>query len=169
MNDDLREALAAVSHEIWAHWMRYQFSCCRANEDGTLTIPAERVARWGRQMDTPYAELPEGERPSDREQADKILAVLYRGRQEPPADAQQFSSLVEVAFAHAGRPCKICGERLEVADMLQAACAGAYPVSFSHRRCWQGMMEVLREAQEANSGQWLLDLAVGKGQPLRGD
>lgn len=76
MSDQLREALADVSHEIWAHWMRWQFSVGTFNEDGTWTMPAAKVERWQRQMETPYAKLTEGEKGSDREQADKILAVL---------------------------------------------------------------------------------------------
>jgi len=77
MNEDIREQLAALAHDdIWSTWMRWQFSCCTPNPDGSLTIPAEKVERWQRQMDTPYHALPEHEKHSDREQADKILSVL---------------------------------------------------------------------------------------------
>jgi len=76
MESDLREQLAAMQHEIWAHWMCYQFSCCIENADGSLTVPAEYVERWRRQMAITYSELPEPERESDREQADKILRIL---------------------------------------------------------------------------------------------
>lgn len=72
----MREALADVSHDIWSHWMRWQFSVCTRNADGSLTIPAERVERWTRQINTTYADLSEAEKESDREQADKILAVI---------------------------------------------------------------------------------------------
>jgi len=74
---DLREQLSNLSHEIWSHWMRYMFSRCQPNEEeGTLTIPAWAVQRWGRQLDTPYNELTEEEKNSDREQADKITKLL---------------------------------------------------------------------------------------------
>ncbi len=72
----LREQLADVQHAIWAHWMRYQFSVCQRNEDGSIIIPAEKVERWSRQMETPYAGLTDKERESDRHQADKVLSVL---------------------------------------------------------------------------------------------
>ena len=65
-----------MQHEIWAHWLRYQLSCCVENADGSLTVPAEYVERWRRQMETVYSELAEPERKSDREQADKILQLL---------------------------------------------------------------------------------------------
>ena len=69
-----RERLAAIQHAIWSHWMTYQFSVCLRNDDGTMTIPAQKVARWERQASTPYSRLPESERESDRHQADRILA-----------------------------------------------------------------------------------------------
>ena len=78
MTDELRERLAAEQHEIWSHWTRYQFSVCEVNEDGSLTIPADKVDRWTRQMDTYYSYLSEHEKESDRHQADKILAVLEK-------------------------------------------------------------------------------------------
>ncbi len=40
------------------------------------------VERWLRQMDTPYAELSEIEKESDRKEADRVLAVM---RSAPPA------------------------------------------------------------------------------------
>ncbi|RKZ08817.1 hypothetical protein DRQ25_08115 [Candidatus Fermentibacteria bacterium] len=73
-----REALARVSHEIWAHWMRYMFSVCDGNvefSDGIL-IPFDKFMRWSRQMNTDYADLTEREKDSDREQADKIMLAL---------------------------------------------------------------------------------------------
>lgn len=80
MRDELREQLADVQHAIWAHWMRWQFTCGQFNEDETWTMPAVKVQRWQRQMNTPYAELTDQERESDREQADKVLAVLEQQR-----------------------------------------------------------------------------------------
>ncbi len=73
---DLREKISDVQHEIWNHWMKYQFSVCVANEDGSLTIPAIKVERWKGQMATSYFDLPENSKDSDREQTDKVVAVL---------------------------------------------------------------------------------------------
>jgi hypothetical protein len=42
-DNDLREALAAGSHDIWANWQRWQHSVCTPNADGSLTIPAAMV------------------------------------------------------------------------------------------------------------------------------
>lgn len=72
----IRETLAAVQHEIWSHWMNYLFRVTIANPDGSVTIPADKVARWRRQAVTPYEEVPDAEREGDREQADKVLRAM---------------------------------------------------------------------------------------------
>lgn len=72
----LREALSDVSHSIWSHWMRWMFSVGKFNDDGTWTMPADKAERWQRQMNTPYAGLPENEKEGDREQADKIMKMI---------------------------------------------------------------------------------------------
>ena len=62
---DLEKA-SAIQHDVWAHWMRYLYSKCAETDSGTLIIPAESVKHWKRQMETPYAELSEREKLSDR-------------------------------------------------------------------------------------------------------
>lgn len=71
----IREALADYAHEAWSGWMKYLFSKSIEHAGGAVLIPADLVARWRRQMDTPYADLPENEKRSDRREADKILTV----------------------------------------------------------------------------------------------
>lgn len=58
---------AERQHQIWGHWMEYQFSLCEEQGDGSLVIPAEKVERWKRQLATSYDELSEAERESDRQ------------------------------------------------------------------------------------------------------
>ena len=77
MSDEIREKLAAYAHETWSGWMKYQFN--RSIDDGPDSVPVMSLgdyARWMRQMNTPYAKLPESEKASDRAEADKILAIL---------------------------------------------------------------------------------------------
>jgi hypothetical protein len=50
------ERLASIQHEIWSHWMRWFFD----------NDTPENRSRWRRQMTTPYAELSEREKESDR-------------------------------------------------------------------------------------------------------
>lgn len=75
-DNELRERIADMQHRIWVHWMRYFYTQCKPNPDGTFTIPVEKIEHWRRQMSTEYCNLTEKEKDSDREQADKILKVL---------------------------------------------------------------------------------------------
>ncbi|RQR22553.1 hypothetical protein DIE23_36700 [Burkholderia sp. Bp9143] len=78
VSNETLEQLAAAEHERWAHWQRYMHSKALRNSDGSLTIPAELVSRWERLMKTPYAELTEDERQSDREQVQRYLPLLTK-------------------------------------------------------------------------------------------
>lgn len=72
----LIEKLAAIEHKRWAHWQSYLHSQCLENDDGSLTIPADLVKKWNKQIDTDYFSLTESEKDSDREQVLKYLPLL---------------------------------------------------------------------------------------------
>lgn len=74
--DTLRERLSDNAHQSWSGWMSYLFSRSTFNADGTVTIPADLVARWQRQIQTSYVDLPELEKISDRDEADAILKII---------------------------------------------------------------------------------------------
>src|SRR5258708_4512087 len=82
---ELIEQLADKEHASWARWMRYLFNVCEAysivDPDGFtrykgVLIPAELVERWEQQIDTPYAELSEQEKQSDRNEVAHILPII---------------------------------------------------------------------------------------------
>ena len=70
------DCLAAVEHERWAHWQQYLHDQCQRTKDGSLIIPAELVTRWSAQITTPYTELSETERESDRDQVRRYLPLI---------------------------------------------------------------------------------------------
>lgn len=72
----LRERLAELAHEQWAGWMRHLFDKCHTNRDGTITMPEWAARRWQRLARAGYAELSEGEKDSDRAEADRVLVIL---------------------------------------------------------------------------------------------
>lgn len=74
--DRIVEGLASVEHERWSHWQRYLHSKCVPDGEGSLIIPAELVRRWEAQMNTPYSELSEQEKESDREQVRRYLPLI---------------------------------------------------------------------------------------------
>lgn len=76
VDNELREKLSAFQHDIWAHWMEHLFSMSQESSDGEFIISKKYAERWKRQLRTAYENLSEGEKESDREQADKVLALL---------------------------------------------------------------------------------------------
>jgi hypothetical protein len=73
---ELLEKLAAAEHERWAHWQRYLHQQCIPGPDGSLTIPPDQVRQWTEQMDTPYDDLTEAEKDSDRDQVARYLPLI---------------------------------------------------------------------------------------------
>lgn len=84
--EELREELAALQHDQWAGWMEYLFSKCQQRgaegtvlplpSDEDVVIPAAYAHNLARLMRTPYAELTEQEKESDRIEADKYLPFI---------------------------------------------------------------------------------------------
>jgi chromosome segregation ATPase len=74
--NNLREQLAAIEHQRWADWQKWVHSLSPQNADGSRTIPAAMVETWERQIETPYAELSEAEKDSDREQVDRYWQLI---------------------------------------------------------------------------------------------
>jgi len=62
---DIVEKLAALEHEQWAHWTEYMLN----------NLHDENIAKWKRQIKTPYSDLSEEEKDSDRVWARKVAKV----------------------------------------------------------------------------------------------
>lgn len=74
--EDLMEQLADAEHASWGRWMLYLFETCQQNPDGSVTIPPALVKRWDRQANTPYRDLTEREKASDRDEVRRILPLI---------------------------------------------------------------------------------------------
>lgn len=81
VNDDgLLELLAALEHERWSGWERYREEVCDSvHPSGELN-----EERWRRQRETPYAELTEKEKESDRIEARKGLKIIQAWLDDEP-------------------------------------------------------------------------------------
>ena len=62
---ELLEKLAELEHQQWSHWINYQ-----------TKIPFQDWELWLKLANTPYSELSEGHKESDREWARKVLRLL---------------------------------------------------------------------------------------------
>lgn len=65
-NKELLEKLADLEHQQWAHWTQYMLN----------NLTEENIARWRRQIETPYNNLSEKEKESDRKWAKKVLSLI---------------------------------------------------------------------------------------------
>jgi hypothetical protein len=72
----LLEQLAAIEHERWAHWQRFMHGKGERKADGSLVLPPDLVSKWERLIETPYAQLTDKEKESDREQVKRYLPVV---------------------------------------------------------------------------------------------
>lgn len=63
------EKLASLEHDQWAHWTGYMLN----------NLTPENIERWKRQIKTPYSQLTEKEKESDREWARKAYNILLEG------------------------------------------------------------------------------------------
>lgn len=73
------EELADYAHKVWSGWMKHLFSLCKyGSEDGSIAILKDSVDHWHRQIETPYRELSEREKDSDREEARGMIEIFSR-------------------------------------------------------------------------------------------
>jgi hypothetical protein len=78
IEDMMIETLADLEHDRWSHWQEHLHSLCEKNPDGSLTIPAEKVERWERQINTKYKDLSEKEKDSDRDEARQTVEAIKK-------------------------------------------------------------------------------------------
>lgn len=81
----LVEILANVEHERWSKWQEYLHSKLRYSEyeENGKTVAcyimdAGDYEHWQRQIDTPYSELSENEKDSDRKEAIETIEAIQK-------------------------------------------------------------------------------------------
>lgn len=94
---DLLEQLAAIEHERWSDWQGYVHARCQRQADGSLTIPADLVARWERQIATPYAELSEAEQQVDRDQVARYWHLVCDAAASDRPARPEWAAIEDVA------------------------------------------------------------------------
>jgi len=84
-NKSLREELAELEHEQWAHWTRYMLD----------NLTHQNKIRWAVQLATPYSQLSEKEKDSDRIWADKVLEIFKEKIQNVQRRLKEESKLLK--------------------------------------------------------------------------
>lgn len=85
VEEELIEKLADIEHTRWSKWQEYVFSKMKReviNDIEYHYLPNEFYQRWARQIDTPYTELSEAEKESDRKEARISLNQALSEKQE---------------------------------------------------------------------------------------
>ncbi len=72
VHEKIIEKLADLEHQQWAHWTKYL----------TRNFTEENVIRWEKQRETPYKDLSEKEKESDREWARKVFEICQEQKAE---------------------------------------------------------------------------------------
>ena len=80
VDEELFEKLSEIEHQRWADWQKYVHNKGTKNDDGSITLPSHLVIQWERQINTPYAELSEREKESDREQVKRYFHLIEQGK-----------------------------------------------------------------------------------------
>lgn len=79
----LREKLAKLEHDQWAHWTLYMLKRLDllSPEGRAKLTPSQQkeVSKWIRQAKTHYEDLNASEQDSDREWADKAMTLFSQG------------------------------------------------------------------------------------------
>jgi hypothetical protein len=66
MKNNTIEKLAELEHIQWAHWTKYMLN----------NLTPDNIERWKRQIKTPYNDLSEKEKDSDREWAKMAYDIM---------------------------------------------------------------------------------------------
>lgn len=73
---ELFEKLADIEHQRWADWQKY---CNKILRQCCLSTYVEHILkRWDRQIATPYKDLTEKEKDSDREQVMRYWDLINK-------------------------------------------------------------------------------------------
>lgn len=111
MNEEkIKEIFASKIHDVWAYWQKYLHSVCTIElkdgffeETGRLIIESDKVKQWQRQIETPYSELSELEKKSDRQIFEKFYSEALQEygqwvRQQTLEEAMKSKKEIHHAF-----------------------------------------------------------------------
>lgn len=72
--EELKEKLASIEHDRWADWQKWCHKVLR--ENNSFPGKEDILERWDRQIETPYVNLSEKEKQSDRDQVDRYWPLI---------------------------------------------------------------------------------------------
>lgn len=98
--DEFVEKGADLEHDRWARWQKWVFECSEKLENGSVVIPPDLVERWEDQIKTPYKDLSEKEKESDRKETRNYLpfiaSLLQKQREEIEKENWEFMHELQI-------------------------------------------------------------------------
>ena len=145
MKTNLLEDLAELEHQQWAHWTKYmldRLAQLEAKLDGNAPYKAyfelsQQKQDWRRQIATPYSELTEKEKDSDRIWASKSLKITAKRL----ADLNPYPE--DVFLPRSKEEMKAVADLIAKAGYSPDAIFGQFG-----RQVWNNAVQKLRELSE---------------------
>lgn len=157
------ETGAALEHARWARWQKYLHSRGIVDNkgEGYLCIPMGLIKHWERQIETPYSELSESEKESDRKEAREYLPLLSQAIQAAKEETEKEGDERLRTFLRAEeklRTVVVLEERKRIAEEVKALPSWSFGTQKDFYESGQGMMTAYVERDE------LLDAIINKHQ-----
>ena len=92
--EEIVEQMADIEHKRLSSWQKWMHECSTKNADGSLTIPADKVERWERQITTEYKDLPEEEKESDRKQVYPYMDIITSYREQGVQEGKEQTQIM---------------------------------------------------------------------------
>ena len=133
------EAIAALVHRQWSNWARYMLD----------NVTDKNIARWQKQIDTTYMDLPETQKDSDRAWASLYLFLLGTIKE---GNEMQIKDTREATF---GEVNKIISS---LADESGTGNNPAYQLALSHVKSEVDKLQREHKANMDNFGSGIADI-----------
>lgn len=70
---EIKERFAALEHQRWSNWMKYLFTKGKVTKEGHFQIDKIFYEWWEKESKTPYSNLQESQKISDRKEVGKYF------------------------------------------------------------------------------------------------
>lgn len=135
MEERFVEGGADLEHDRWARWQKYFFSHCQFKPQGEVggmddryvyfALPKDLYEMWVRKIKTPYAELTEQEKESDRKETRNYLPLVSSAVSQALKEQRDTTlKLIDKNYIQYCREqngldqCKNCGLNIEELEKL---------------------------------------------------
>ena len=120
--EELKEKLAAIEHQRWSDWQKWCNAVIREHIDSPKATEA-RLKLWDEQIATPYKDLKEYEKDSDREQVERYWPLVeeYYTNKFLKRETELLDALYWIYTQYCGRGHDFMGAGENASELLENA------------------------------------------------